>query len=67
MEDLKVGYRMEAKDFDGKWYPVKVAEIDWDELEVLVHFENWNAKFDEWLPFNSDRLRPIQYSSDDDK
>ena len=60
MKDFCPGIRIEAKDFDGKWYPAKVSDVDWTENEILVHFENWNTKFDEWIPMDSSRLRPLQ-------
>ncbi|KAK6618750.1 hypothetical protein RUM43_013141 [Polyplax serrata] len=60
MKDFCPGIRIEAKDFDGKWYPAKVSDVDWTENEILVHFENWNTKFDEWIPMDSSRLRSLQ-------
>lgn len=57
MRDFCPGIKIEAQDFDGKWYPAKVADVDWTENEILVHFENWNSKFDEWIPMDSSRLR----------
>jgi hypothetical protein len=39
-------------------YPVKVVEVDWDDEEVLIHFEKWSQRYDEWIPMDSSRLRP---------
>lgn len=41
-------------------YPVKVVEVDWDDEEVLIHFEKWSQRYDEWIPMDSSRLRPTQ-------
>ncbi|KAI4502468.1 hypothetical protein M0802_002380 [Mischocyttarus mexicanus] len=54
------GAKLEAKDFNEKWYSAKVVETDWEEREVLIHFDKWNARFDEWIPMDSSRLRELQ-------
>ncbi|XP_018349614.1 PREDICTED: PHD finger protein 20 isoform X3 [Trachymyrmex septentrionalis] len=60
--DLKFfpGAKLEAKDFNDKWYSAKVVETDWDEREVLIHFDKWSSRFDEWIPMDSSRLRVLQ-------
>lgn len=40
-------------------YKSKLVEIDHKERKVKVHFEGWNARYDEWLPMDSERLRPL--------
>ena len=52
------GIKLEVSDYAGKWYPAKVVEVDGDENEILVHFEHWSARFDEWIKMDSNRLRP---------
>lgn len=42
-------------------YPVKVVEVDWDDEEVLIHFEKWSQRYDEWIPMDSSRLRATQH------
>ncbi|CAL7943861.1 unnamed protein product [Xylocopa violacea] len=54
------GAKLEAKDFNEKWYSAKVVETDWDEREVLIRFDKWSARFDEWIPMDSSRLRVLQ-------
>ncbi|XP_047362274.1 PHD finger protein 20 isoform X3 [Vespa velutina] len=54
------GAKLEAKDFNEKWYSAKVVETDWVEREVLIHFHKWSARFDEWIPMDSSRLRVLQ-------
>lgn len=36
---LTVGSKVEAKDFSEEWYAAEIAEVDFDEMEVLVHYE----------------------------
>ncbi|KAG0421714.1 hypothetical protein HPB47_002410, partial [Ixodes persulcatus] len=42
-------------------YPAKVVTLDEGEEEVLVHFEGWSSRYDEWLPLDSPRLRPATH------
>lgn len=51
------GSKLEAKDFNEKWYAARVVETDWIEREVLIHFDKWSTRFDEWIPMDSSRLR----------
>ncbi|XP_048481829.1 PHD finger protein 20 isoform X2 [Plutella xylostella] len=57
---LSVGSRVEAKDFSELWYPAHIAEVDYDEMEVLVHYDNIANKHDEWINVSSPRLRPFE-------
>ncbi|KAL7047970.1 hypothetical protein ACKWTF_003161 [Chironomus riparius] len=59
------GNTIEAQNFDGKWIPVKIIEVDTDEREVLVRSADKNNKAkaginDEWISMDSPRLRPAQ-------
>ncbi|XP_046414567.1 PHD finger protein 20 isoform X2 [Neodiprion fabricii] len=54
------GAKLEAKDFNEKWYSARVVETDWVEREVLIHFDKWSSRFDEWIPMDSSRLRVLQ-------
>ncbi|XP_077557023.1 PHD finger protein 20-like isoform X4 [Haemaphysalis longicornis] len=51
------GTRVEARDFQDKWYPAKVVSVDEEDGDVLIHFEGWSSRYDEWLPADSPRLR----------
>ncbi|XP_059049122.1 uncharacterized protein LOC131844293 isoform X2 [Achroia grisella] len=55
---LSVGSKVEAKDFGEFWHEAEIAEVDYDEMEVLVHYENFK-KHDEWISVSSPRLRPL--------
>lgn len=28
-------------------------------MEVLIHFDGWNQRYDEWLPMTTERIRPM--------
>ncbi|KAE8748341.1 hypothetical protein FOCC_FOCC004977 [Frankliniella occidentalis] len=55
-QSYAVGSRVEAKDFKGHWNPATVSEVDWDEREILIHFD----KYEEWMPMDSQRVRPYK-------
>ena len=38
-------------------YVSRIVQIDTDNASVLVHFDGWNQRYDEWLPMTSDQLR----------
>ena len=38
-------------------YVAKVIEVEEGDQEVLVHFEKWNSRYDEYIKINSGRLR----------
>lgn len=40
-------------------YLASILEVDEDDQDLLVHFEGWNQRHDEWIDFGSDRLRPL--------
>ena len=59
-----VGARLESKARDStggeQWFAAKVLEVEADR--VLVHYMQWNARHDEWIPSSSSRLRPVSSS-----
>ncbi|KAK7480650.1 hypothetical protein BaRGS_00028122 [Batillaria attramentaria] len=58
------GERLEAMDYLQKWYPAKITDIDEDQKCVLIHFEGWNQRYDEWVDMGSDYLRPLTRHSE---
>ncbi|KAG5898747.1 hypothetical protein JTB14_020941 [Gonioctena quinquepunctata] len=58
-----INSRIEALDFNSEWFPAKIVEVDYEENEVLIHFEKFSSKYDEWICMNSSRLRPLQSNS----
>ncbi|GJQ67326.1 hypothetical protein Trydic_g8225 [Trypoxylus dichotomus] len=51
--------RIEALDFNQSWCPAQIVEVDYQENEVLVHFEKYSNKYDEWICMNSSTLRAL--------
>lgn len=41
---LSIGSKVEAKDFGEYWHPAQITEVDYDEMEVLVHYEHTTKK-----------------------
>ena len=38
--------------------------MDTEDITVLIHFEGWNSRYDEWIRMDSDRLRPATRHSE---
>ncbi|XP_051574530.1 PHD finger protein 20-like protein 1 isoform X3 [Myxocyprinus asiaticus] len=57
---FEVGARVEAQDYLQKWYPSRIEKIDYDEGKMLVHFDRWSHRYDEWILWDSKRLRPLE-------
>lgn len=36
---LSVGSKVEARDFAYNWHPALITEVDFEEMEVLVHYD----------------------------
>lgn len=36
---LSIGSKVEAKDFEEKWHTAEIIEVDYEEMEVLIHYE----------------------------
>ena len=51
--------RIEALDFNQTWSPATILEVDYEENEVLVHFDSYSNKYDEWICINSSSIRPL--------
>ena len=62
--DFVPGSMLEARDFADNWFLSKVVEVDNDGREVLVHFQNWSSRYDEWISMDSARLRPVTNQSE---
>uniref|UniRef100_A0A671M4F8 PHD finger protein 20-like protein 1 n=1 Tax=Sinocyclocheilus anshuiensis TaxID=1608454 RepID=A0A671M4F8_9TELE len=57
---FEVGARVEAQDYLQKWYPSHIEKIDYDEGTMLVHFDRWSHRYDEWILWDSNRIRPLE-------
>ncbi|XP_041045738.1 PHD finger protein 20-like protein 1 isoform X1 [Carcharodon carcharias] len=58
-----VGARLEAQDYLQKWYTSRIEKIDYEEGKMLIHFERWSHRYDEWIFWDSHRLRPLEGQS----
>ncbi|KAM8967305.1 PHD finger protein 20-like protein 1 [Pelodytes ibericus] len=57
---FEIGARLEAQDYLQKWYTSKIEKIDYEEGKMLIHFERWSSRYDEWIHWDSSRLRPLE-------
>ncbi|XP_059478568.1 PHD finger protein 20 isoform X2 [Neocloeon triangulifer] len=56
--EFNKGLRIEVKDLPSDiWYVAKVVDIE--GADVLIHYVNWAARHDEWIPMDSNRIRPL--------
>ena len=57
-----VGNRLKARDRVGDWYEAKV--VDWrgetGAIELKIHFNKWNSRFDEWIALGDGRLSDFE-------
>eukprot|EP01083_Nonionella_stella_P285191 970782_1 len=58
-DDLDLSLNAELDVLDaGKWYRGRVIGRHQEKREVKIHYFGWDAKYDIWIPDNSDRLAP---------
>ena len=55
--DWKVGQKVEARDVVGDWYSAKIVALNDDKSQVLVHFERWSSRYDQWFARDSPLIR----------
>ncbi|XP_051879221.1 PHD finger protein 20-like protein 1 isoform X2 [Pristis pectinata] len=55
-----VGARLEAQDYLQKWYTSRIEKIDYEQGKMLIHFERWSHRYDEWIYWDSHRIRPLE-------
>jgi len=51
--DFQVGDVVDAKDTVNKWYEAEVVQVDHEKKQVFIHYINWPARWDRWLPMDS--------------
>uniref|UniRef100_A0A674NEH3 Tudor-knot domain-containing protein n=1 Tax=Takifugu rubripes TaxID=31033 RepID=A0A674NEH3_TAKRU len=57
---FEVGAQLEARERHKKWYSATIKKIDCDRERVLVHYQHWSHRHDEWFQWNSPLLRPLE-------
>ena len=40
-------------------YVSKIAKVDHKKKKILIHFEGWNSRYDEWVSFDSKKIRAL--------
>lgn len=40
-------------------YPAKILQVDEKGGQIQIHFEGWNSRYDEWVHYNTPKLRPL--------
>ncbi|KAH9633941.1 hypothetical protein HF086_015145 [Spodoptera exigua] len=59
---LSIGSKVEAKDFEEKWHTAEIIEVDYEEMEVLIHYEidrkNSEESVTDTLPISSLKEEP---------
>jgi hypothetical protein len=58
---LGIGDVLDAQDIEGHWYAARVQDAK--DGKLLVHYEGWPSKWDEWLDRTSPKLLPIKTKS----
>ena len=58
---METGSRVEARDPRGAWYAAKLEDQrgHGTARELLVHYNGWNKRLDEWIGVCSGRLRAV--------
>ena len=56
-DDYQIDSTIEALDMEGRWYASRVLHVS--EESVMVHYNRWSSKWDEWIDKDSGRLRPL--------
>ncbi|XP_043222223.1 uncharacterized protein LOC122381738 [Amphibalanus amphitrite] len=56
---FETGFRIELLE-TGVWYTCKILQVDWEKELILIHYDRWSHKFDEWVPMSSPDIRPCK-------
>ncbi|XP_030588685.1 PHD finger protein 20-like isoform X2 [Archocentrus centrarchus] len=57
---FEVGAKLEARDRQKNWYTATIEKIDYDKERILIHYQQWSRRHDEWFQWNSPYLRPME-------
>lgn len=60
-----VGSKVDAQDRLGNWYSATILEAKPNQMKV--GFDGWAPKHDEWIPSNSERIKPWRTMADGGK
>lgn len=45
-------------------YPARIVAVDERNASVLLHFNGWSSRFDEWIDMKSHRLKATPQTKD---
>lgn len=51
---------MDVKDTINHWLEAEVIDIDQENKKVLIHYNEWSSRWDEWIDFDSTRIAPFR-------
>ena len=57
--ELTPGAAVDAMDEFYTWYTATIMDRSGDGSCVLVHFDGWESKWDEWMPVSTNRIEPL--------
>lgn len=60
IKEFTVGSLVEAKDFLGHWLKATVIEADEVNRRVKVHYNDQDARFDDWLSLSDGAIKLIE-------
>jgi hypothetical protein len=55
-----VGQWLDVKDTVNQWLEATVMDINPQEGSLKVHYNGWPTRWDEWVPFTSQRIAPFR-------
>ena len=61
-DEFKLNNRIDVKDTYNKWLEATVVKVNSDKT-IRVHYKGYTARWEEDLPFDSDRIARIGYKS----
>lgn len=56
--DYNKGDMLDVKDTTNRWLVGSVREVDEEKRQLLIHYEGWADRWDEWISKKSNRLAP---------
>lgn len=51
-----IGQWLDVKDTVNQWLEATVMDINYEEKKMLIHYNGWPTRWDEWIDFKSDRV-----------
>ncbi|XP_071488116.1 uncharacterized protein [Diadema antillarum] len=57
------GFKLEAMDYLNKWYLAKIVQVNEETSQILIHFEGWNSRYDEWVHYSTPKIRSVVRTS----